>query len=265
VNNLEILADAFEFIEVNLQKEIKTQDVADACFCSKSALEKIFRCVSKLSVHEYILKRRMMIAARMIADNSGDNMLDIALKCGYSTHESFTRAFKSVWNCNPSEFKNRKSYPELFPRRYPPMEDGGMKNMRNSIDISEMYDLFKARANCYFVCCDIKHLVPINDIAYKAGDLAILETMERMYREAGEGDYVFRIGADEFVMLTGSEDSTYAESICNRIREYNGQCFKYEDKEIPLNLHIVATKFEGSQLKYNELYEHLHNAINKCK
>ena len=98
MNNMEILADAFEFIENNLQREIRTQDVADACYCSKSVLEKIFRCVSNLGVHEYIVKRRMMLAARHIASDKNMPILDIAIACGYSTNESFSRAFKSVWS-----------------------------------------------------------------------------------------------------------------------------------------------------------------------
>ena len=186
MNNMEILANAFEFIEDHLQNDIKTQDVADACYCSKSALEKIFRCTGKLGVREYIIKRRMMLAAKLIASQTDINMLDIALVCGYSTHESFTRAFKSVWNCNPSDFKAKKEYFELFPRLYPPIEDGGAyMNGRRNVDISEMYDVFVQRKNCYFVCCDIKSLVPINEIAYKAGDLAILEAMN-LWKEKRE-------------------------------------------------------------------------------
>ena len=103
-------------------------------------------------------------------------------------------------------------------------------SMRRHVDISEMYDLFNERKNCYFICCDIKLLLPINEISMKAGDLAIIEAMERMQKEAGEEDLVFRIGSDEFVMLTNSEVITYAEQICERIRSYNGQTFDFEDQ-----------------------------------
>ncbi len=262
MNNMEILANAFEFIEENLQNEIKTNDVAEACYCSKSALDKIFRCISHVSVHEYIVKRRMMLAAKLIVSGEADSLLDVALRCGYSTNESFSRAFKSVWTCNPSEFKNNKRFSELFPRFYPPIQDGGTYiNMRRNVDISEMYDLFVQRKNCYFVCCDIRSLVPINEIAYKAGDLAIVETINRMQKEAGEEDIVFRIGGDEFVMLTNSEDVNYAEEISERIRKYNGQTFTYDGKDIPLNLYITIVKFEGSTLRYRDLFEQLHMTI----
>lgn len=264
MNKMEILANAFDYIEQNLQYDIKTQDVAEACFCSKAALEKMFRCVGHIGVHEYVVKRKMMLAARIITSDTAMGMLDIALACGYSTNESFSRAFKKVWNTNPSEFKSRKKFSELFPRFYPPIQEGGTYiNMQK--DISELYDLFVQRRNCYFVCCDIKSLIPINEISRKAGDLAIIETMNRMQREAGDEDIVFRIGGDEFVILTNREDIQYAEEISEKIRKYNGQTIKFEDKEIPLSLYIATAKFEGEHLRYKELYEKLHSAIMENK
>lgn len=264
MNKMEILANAFDFIEQNLQYDIKTQEIAEACYCSKTVLEKMFRCIGHIGVHEYVVKRKMMLAARIITLNTSMNMLDIALACGYSTNESFSRAFKKVWNTNPSEFKSRKKFSELFPRFYPPIYDGGAyMNMQK--DISELYDLFVQRRNCYFVCCDIRSLVPINEISHKAGDLAIIEAMNRMQREAGKEDIVFRIGGDEFVILTNRQDKQYAEDISEKIRKYNGQSIMFEDKEIPLSLHIATAKFDGENLRYKDLYEKLHIAINENK
>lgn len=132
---------------------------------------------------------------------------------------------------------------------------------RRQVDISQMYDLFVQRRNCYFVCCDICGLIPINEVAYKAGDLAILEAMQRMEREAGEEDIIFRIGGDEFVMLTASEDCAYADGIVERIKSHNGECIDYEGKQIPLSLYVAAVKFDGGNLRYKDLYEQLYCAI----
>lgn len=262
MNNLEILAGAFEFIESNLQNEIKTQDVADACYCSKSVLEKIFRCVSGLRVHEYIVKRRMMLAARMIIADKDMGMLEVALSCGYSTNESFSRAFKSVWNCNPSEFRNKEKYSELFPKLNIPMEGTNEYiNTRRSVDISELYEAFISRKECFFVCCDIVVLELINEISYKAGDMAILETHNRMLDEAGEEDIVFRIGGDEFALMTNSCDVRYADDIANRIKQHNGECIEVDGNEIPVSLHVSITKIDAGNLKYRDVFEKLHMNI----
>lgn len=266
MNNMELLANALTYIENHLDKEMKTQDVADACFCSKSTLEKLFRCVNNISVRDYLIRRRMMKAARMIVEKPEIGLLDIALTYGYSTNEAFTRAFKQVWNCKPSDFRHNSRFSELFPRIDKPLENGDdyMKN-RKHVDISELYDLFVTRKNCYFVCCDIKHLVPINNISHKAGDLAILESMNRMIVSSSENDVVFRIGGDEFALLTDSTDITYAEEIAEKIRSYNGETFRYEEQDIPLSLHVSITRFENSQVKYNELFTNLHLAIKDSK
>ncbi len=120
-----------------------------------------------------------------------------------------------------------------------PTEKGDNYIMQKKhVDISELYDLFKERKDCYFVTCDIKHMIPINAISIKAGDLAILEQMRRLTVSAGEEDIVFRIGGDEFCVLTASNDAAYARQIAEKIRKMNNQTFLYENQEIPLTLHV---------------------------
>lgn len=264
MNKLEILATAFNYIEENLQSDIKTTDVAAACYCSKSSLEKIFRCLNNMSLHDYVIRRKMMLAAKKMVKEPDTSLLDAALACGYSTNESFSRAFKSVWNCNPSEFKSKENFYELFPRLHPPINEGGTF-MRKNVDITELYDLFVERRDCYFVCCDIRSLIPINNISNKAGDLAIIESMNRMKAEAGDEDIVFRIGGDEFVMLTNSKDINYAQNIAANILSKNGQTFNYDNRDIPLSLYANVVKYEGGNYKYNDLYTILHNSINEVK
>lgn len=121
-----------------------------------------------------------MLAAKKLSQNPKMSVLDIALEYGYSTHESFARAFEQIWNCKPSKFRIAK-FTELFPRLYVSPEKGDDYIMqRRHVDISELYDLFQERKDCFFVLCDIKHMVSINEISRKAGDLAILEQMRRM-------------------------------------------------------------------------------------
>ena len=191
-------------------------------------------------------------------------ILDIALEYGYSTHESFARAFKQVWNCKPSEFR-KKRFTELFPRLNVPMEKGDDYIMeRRHVDISELYDLFQDRKDCYFVLCDIKQMIPINRISRKAGDLAILEQMRRMTAAAGEEDITFRIGGDEFCILTASNKASYAEQIADRIRDMNNQTFAYEKQQIPLSLHVTTTSLKEC-CRYEEVFAGLHNALKECK
>lgn len=266
MNNMDLLSISLAYMEDHLCEDIKTEDVARECYCSKSTLEKLFRCVEHISVHDYIVRRRMMKAARMMMERQDMALLDIALMYGYSTNESFTRAFKQVWNCKPSEFRKNSRFSELFPRINAPLEDGDeyMRDRRH-VDISELYDLFRNRQDCYFVCCDIKHMMDINEISRKAGDLSIIEEMRRMEECSGPEDIVFRIGGDEFALLTNSNDKAYAEEIAEKIRALNGSTYAYEDQQIPLNLHVSVARFQNSPLRYSELFTSLHEAIKESK
>ena len=135
---------------------------------------------------------------------------------------------------------------------------------RSHIDLGELYDLFQERTDCFFVLCDIKDMITINDIARKAGDLAILEQMRRMTAASGENDIVFRIGGDEFCILTDSSDPAYAEQIAASIRNKNGDTFSYEKQEIPLNLHVTTVRLKDCN-RCEEVFSGLHNAIREGK
>lgn len=266
MSKVELLSEALDYIENNIYEDITADDVAKACYCSKSYLQKIFRYVNYCSIKEYIIKRRLTKAARELVRDSTVSILDIALKYCYRSPEAFTRAFKQAWQCNPSVFRREARFTELYPRQMVPIKNGDeYMSDRKHVDITELYDLFVDRQECYFVCCDIKSLLPINDISYKAGDQAILEVINRMEGVAGEKDVIFRIGGDEFVLLTDNKDIAYASDIADKLLELNGQAFVFEDKEIPLSVYAGVTRFSGARLKYDELFTSLHNKIKECK
>ncbi len=266
MDKLEILAKALEYMEQHLEEDIRAEDIAGICYCSKSTLEKLFRFVNHISVRDYLIRRRMTKAARLLVECPEISILEVALKFGYSSHEAFTRAFRQIWNCSPSKFRVQNRTLELFPRLNTPLESGDVY-MRSGMkfDISELYDFFKSRKNCYFVCCDIKYMIRVNDIAYKAGDLAILETLQRMSNAAGEDDIVFRIGGDEFALLTASEDEEYAKEIARNILFHNGECVDYEGQKIPLDLYCTVVRLGEGTICYSELFTSLRTALQEAK
>lgn len=135
---------------------------------------------------------------------------------------------------------------------------------RRHVDIGELYDLFQERKDCFFVLCDIRHMISINEISHKAGDLAILEQMRRMTAASGGNDIVFRIGGDEFCILTDSNEAEYAKQIADKIRSMNEQTFTYEDQKIPLFLHVTTATLKECN-RYEEVFAGLHNALKDLK
>lgn len=259
--------NVISFIEEHLNEEIPTEEICKACNSSKSSIEKIFRFIALFSVQDYVLRRKMMKSAKLLIEKPELNILDVAVEYGYSSHESFTRAFFSVWNENPSDFrnqhKNSRRFAELFPRLTNFYQIEGEPFMRRTVDVSELYDFFKERKDCYFVCGDIKHLVELNSIDFKVGDLAILESMKRMESVCGEDDFLFRFGPDEFAIITNSTDEKYANSLKEKILALNGGTVCFNGKDIPVNLYISISQYKKSNVDYKTLFETLHDSIVK--
>ncbi len=267
MENLILITSALEFIEDNLTEDIKTDDIAKELYCSKSSIEKLFRFVTNISIRDYIIRRRMSKAARDLVTSSNASLLDIAFKYGYSSNEAFTRAFRNVWYVTPSEYRKNPVRFELFPAlKLEPelMEDENMKS-KKKIDISELYDYIKERRGCYFVGVDIKSLVPINEIAHEAGDIAILTALNRLEMASGDEDIVFRIGGDEFVTLTNSKDKEYAEKIVNEVLSHNGETIRYKEMDIPLALYATSFTIEANTIKYAELFSKMQCRIDNMK
>ena len=266
MENIQILIEALEYIDNNLTESINTEEIANHLYCSKSTIEKLFKYVNNMTIRDYIIRRRMSKAAIELTAHPEKTVLDIGIHYGYGSNEAFTRAFYSVWQVSPSEFRKSPSNYVLFPgyrldREL--MEEEQVKD-RKKIDISELYDCIKDRRGCYLVLGDIKHLIPINDISIKAGDLAIITAMRRMENAAGEEDVVFRIGGDEFVILTNSEDEEYAKAVCEDILSHNNECIVWDNKEIPLSMYAKAVRFDSKGgLRYSEFFSMLHSELSR--
>ena len=266
MENIQLLIEAMEYIEDNLSQPLKTDTIADHLHCSKSTIEKLFRYINNISIRDYIIRRRMSKASKEIVHNPEKSLLNIGLDYGYSSNEAFSRAFYSVWQVSPSEFRKNPSEFELFPGYKLDRELMEEKTMtdRKKIDISKLYDCIKERKGCYLVLGDIKSLIPINEISHKAGDLAIITAMKRMEQASGDEDIVFRIGGDEFVILTNSKDEDYARSICEKIISHNEEVISWNGQEIPLSLYVKLVRYEGgTALRYSEFFTMLQNELSE--
>ncbi len=266
MENLGLLIEALEFIEKNLASPIRTESISEHLHCSKSTIEKLFKYVNNISIRDYIIRRRMSRASRDLVKSPDRSLLDIGMEYGYGSNEAFTRAFQSVWQVSPSEFRKNPSEFELFPGyriERELLEDKKMTD-RKKVDISELYDCIKERKGCFLILGDIKGLIPINEISRKAGDLAIISAMKRMEQAAGPEDIVFRIGGDEFVILTDSTDEAYAKKLCGEIVSHNDECISWDGNEIPLTLYVKAVRYEGgSALRYSDFFTMLHSEISE--
>lgn len=107
---------ALSYIEENLTNDIKPQEVAKLACCSEYHFSRMFSYIAGVSLSEYIRRRRLTSAGFELSHNQ-EKVIDVALKYGYSSPDSFARAFKAFHGIKPSEAKHAgqllKAYPPM--------------------------------------------------------------------------------------------------------------------------------------------------------
>lgn len=105
---------ALKYIEENLTGEIDFKEVARLAYCSEYHFKRMFSFLAGVSLSEYIRRRRLTLAAFEL-NNSRMRIIDIAIKYGYNSADSFTRAFQSLHGITPSEARNNGQLLKAFP------------------------------------------------------------------------------------------------------------------------------------------------------
>ena len=111
---LKNMNDAMRYIEENLTNEIDFKAVARIAHCSEYHFKRMFSFLAGITLSEYIRRRRLSLAAFELT-NSHIKIIDLAIKYGYSSPDSFARAFHHLHGITPSEARINgqplKAYP----------------------------------------------------------------------------------------------------------------------------------------------------------
>ncbi|PWW28209.1 AraC family transcriptional regulator [Cytobacillus oceanisediminis] len=116
MDSLKHMNDAMRFIEANLTEHIDFKEAARLAYSSEYHFKRMFSFLAGISLSEYIRRRRLTLAAFDLRDPSM-KVIDIAVKYGYSSPDSFTRAFQHLHGITPTEARNNghslKAYPPM--------------------------------------------------------------------------------------------------------------------------------------------------------
>ena len=110
---LTCIRSAIAYMEAHLQDDIGPEDVAAQVHLSPFFLQKGFSLMTGYGVGEYLRNRRLCRAAEDLKETD-DKVIDIALRYGYETPESFARAFARFHGATPSRIRAGEARPKLF-------------------------------------------------------------------------------------------------------------------------------------------------------
>lgn len=94
------------FAARNLDADVSLAALAEQAGLSTYHLHRLFVAASGETPKQFTLRLRLSRAAAMLLATR-DSVLEIALSCGFETHESFCRAFRRHFEMTPSEYRAR--------------------------------------------------------------------------------------------------------------------------------------------------------------
>lgn len=108
MNNENTVFQSLAIIEENIREKLTVEKLAESLHFSKYHYQRIFREAVGDSVMRYVTGRKLTLAAADLVETE-DNILDIALRYGYDSHEGFTRSFRAYTGVTPKEYRKYRS------------------------------------------------------------------------------------------------------------------------------------------------------------
>ena len=99
---IEGFQESIDFIEQNLTEELDITDIAGKAALSPFYYQRIFGALCGMTVGEYIRARRMTLAAWELS-REDVKVIDVAVKYGYESPDSFAKAFQKFHGITPSQ------------------------------------------------------------------------------------------------------------------------------------------------------------------
>ena len=106
------IVDIINHIENNLENDLTVQSVSIYSGYSSHHFQKMFAACVGLSLGSYIRRRRLTKSAQRLVQTI-DRIIEIAQDSGFDSQEAFTRAFKSMFEITPKDYRDRGLSPGL--------------------------------------------------------------------------------------------------------------------------------------------------------
>lgn len=94
------------FIESRLEEPLSVEQIAEAAFMSPWYYSRLFRLLARMSVMDYVRRRRLTEAfKRLLATD--ESIMGLAVRYRFGSQQSFTRAFKQCFGHPPGEVRRK--------------------------------------------------------------------------------------------------------------------------------------------------------------
>jgi len=165
MNLLKDMNDALTYMEMNLENDIDMDKVAKIARCSEFHFKKMFFYLAGITFLEYVRRRRLTMAGFDLKSQRM-KVIDVAIKYGYHSPDSFAKAFYQLHGINPSEVNAPGKSLKSFPRMNFQLTITGGSELIYRIETKEA-----------FTIAGIKERIPL---VYKGENPAITEMLTKL-------------------------------------------------------------------------------------
>lgn len=100
----EAIQKMIDWIDENICENPSLVHMAEQIGYSPYYCSARFREITGMTIKSYVSGRRLTFAALALRDTS-ERIIDIAIRCGYSSQEALTRAFSAAFGCTPASYR----------------------------------------------------------------------------------------------------------------------------------------------------------------
>lgn len=204
MNWAEGIQNAINYIENNITEELDNNTIAAQACCSSYYFQKIFSLLCDMPLGEYIRNRRLALAGSELI-STDIKVIDLAMKYGYSTPESFTRAFTLFHGVSPSEARKNASSLRSFSRLTVELSLKGGKTMN--------YRIIEKPAFTVIEKAEV-HRLDENDV--------VSSTVPDVWAKAGADGTI-----DQLVCMASDREFIYGICYGNGKETYDEDTFEY--------------------------------------
>ncbi|GKT33975.1 Transcription regulator HTH, AraC- type like protein, partial [Aduncisulcus paluster] len=210
------------------------------------------------TLKDYIRKRRLSLSAYDLIYTE-DGILHIAVKYGYSTYESYSRAFKKLYGIAPAHYRKKASYIEIFPGVQM------LKTVQSKVEENKMVidklmnqDLVKKKLDGnksgYILDIDIDKFENINArYGYSVGDkvlVALPTAIETYLKSVDIVNELIRINNDEFALIIREDalpQKMNIKALASGIVNLMNSPLKIGELQVDLSISIGIAKFTTNE------------------
>lgn len=108
MKNKSYISELHDELIKRIPEYVSIDEAARMAHVSKSKLKADFLKAYKMSFYSYFRMERMKYAAKILVETD-EKIIDIAEIAGYDNSSKFSKAFRDVMDCTPSEYRRNNA------------------------------------------------------------------------------------------------------------------------------------------------------------